>query len=209
MKNAKLMLSGGMDSATTLFDLVGKYNLSAIFFDYGQRTMDYELTCARFLCRSVDVSLEVIDLSGVKKTFLGLSEKPIISLGFYGGSRANCPHGLFGLAASLCVNSGAELLITGMVQEDTVGLGDVGVYLKKWSSALRDLQNVEFEFDFPYLNKSKSEVVKIGEKLSVPFNMTRSCYEDNQYHCGRCAACLERKKSFADSMINDPTVYLF
>lgn len=56
----------------------------------------------------------------------------------------------------------------------------------------------------PFIGKTKSEIVKIGIGLNVPFEITWSCYERGDKPCGCCATCLDRAKAFADNGIDDP-----
>ncbi|MFJ7163286.1 7-cyano-7-deazaguanine synthase [Bacillus safensis] len=60
-----------------------------------------------------------------------------------------------------------------------------------------------------FINKTKPEVLTIGQHLGVPFKKTWSCTatHDNT-HCGKCAACHSRKREFEKYGINDPTIYL-
>ncbi|WP_313338303.1 7-cyano-7-deazaguanine synthase [Stutzerimonas nitrititolerans] len=208
MKSALVMLSGGSDSATALFQTAKSHKASAVFFDYGQASADFELTSARRLCRAADVPLEVVDISGIKHFFLGVAAEPIVPLGFVGGSRANCPHGLFGVASSYCISAGIDVLVTGMQLDDTNGLTDVKGYLSTWAQAMRKLQPTSFDFHFPLIDMPKTDVLKLGSQLNVPFELTRSCSESTHHHCGVCPACIERKSAFKASGIADPTKYL-
>ena len=209
MKSALVMLSGGTDSATALFHTAKSFKTSAVFFDYGQVSADFELTSARQLCRTADVPLDVVDISGIKRFFLGLAADPIIPLGFYGAVRdANCPHGLFGVASTYCISAGIDVLVTGMQLDDTSGLNDVKGYLSTWAQAIRKLQSTQFDFHFPLIDMAKLDVLKLGSELNVPFNLTRSCAASTRHHCGVCPACVERKAAFLAAGITDPTKYL-
>ncbi|MGH2639051.1 MAG: 7-cyano-7-deazaguanine synthase, partial [Rhabdochlamydiaceae bacterium] len=61
----------------------------------------------------------------------------------------------------------------------------------------------------PFLNITKTDIVRIGVLLGVPYDLTYSCYKAlGPSHCGVCGACTERKEAFRDSRVPDPTVYL-
>jgi 7-cyano-7-deazaguanine synthase len=60
MKSALVMLSGGADSATALFHTAQNFKTSAVFFDYGQASADFELTSARQVSRVAGVPLEAV-----------------------------------------------------------------------------------------------------------------------------------------------------
>ncbi len=210
MKKALVMLSGGADSATALADAVKKYSTTAIFFDYGQKSADSELTAARQISRSYGVALECVDISGLKKLFLGLNSQQVVALGFKvggGGGTGNCPHGLFGIASTYCVSAEINLLISGLHADDVYGLNSPIEYFETWGKGISKLQTVEFEFSLPFIDKTKAEILKIGSQLGVPFNVTRSCSSELETHCGICEACIKRRDAFADAGLKDVTAY--
>ena len=59
----------------------------------------------------------------------------------------------------------------------------------------------------PFLNKDKAEIVKRGIELKVPFEITRTCYTENELACGKCGSCVERLEAFALNGIADPIKY--
>jgi len=59
----------------------------------------------------------------------------------------------------------------------------------------------------PFLNIAKSEIVKEGKLIDVPFADTWSCYKGNEIHCGRCGTCVERREAFHLAGVDDPTLY--
>ncbi len=62
----------------------------------------------------------------------------------------------------------------------------------------------------PFLNMRKADVIRLGYKLGVPFELTWSCVRPiNGKHCGRCPGCLRRKKALKEASVPDPTVYVY
>jgi len=59
----------------------------------------------------------------------------------------------------------------------------------------------------PFSNKTKTDIVKLGAELNVPFEHTWSCYVGSKVHCGECGTCVERKEAFRLAGICDPTRY--
>lgn len=59
----------------------------------------------------------------------------------------------------------------------------------------------------PFVHLHKSDIVKIGLQLKVPYDFTWSCYEGGEYACGKCATCLDRKKAFELAGSVDPISY--
>jgi 7-cyano-7-deazaguanine synthase len=56
----------------------------------------------------------------------------------------------------------------------------------------------------PLLNMTKTDIVKLGMKLKVPYELTWSCYEGAARPCGRCDSCLLRQKGFYQAGFEDP-----
>lgn len=59
----------------------------------------------------------------------------------------------------------------------------------------------------PLIHMNKSEVVKLGLKLNVPYHLTWSCYEGGEYACGTCGTCIDRLQAFKLNNIKDPITY--
>ena len=59
----------------------------------------------------------------------------------------------------------------------------------------------------PFGDITKKDIVKIGHALNVPMDMTYSCYEGDDDHCGECGTCIERKEAFILAGVKDPTRY--
>jgi 7-cyano-7-deazaguanine synthase len=60
----------------------------------------------------------------------------------------------------------------------------------------------------PFVELDKSEVIRLGAELGVPFELTLSCMNPRQgLHCGQCSKCRERRDAFHEAGINDPTSY--
>ena len=58
----------------------------------------------------------------------------------------------------------------------------------------------------PFLNRKKSDVVKVGLELNAPYHLTRSCYERGDKPCGQCATCLDRARAFELNGVKDPAI---
>ena len=67
--------------------------------------------------------------------------------------------------------------------------------------------NDKLVIDAPFVDIEKSEIIKLGVELGVPFKHTWTCYKGGERHCGVCSSCRERKRAFVESGVQDPTEY--
>lgn len=80
-------------------------------------------------------------------------------------------------------------------------------FIRSMAEAVDIGTNGKVELVVPFVNKTKKQLVELGQKLNVDFNDTYSCYNGREKHCGRCGTCIERKEAFKLAGINDPTEY--
>lgn len=59
----------------------------------------------------------------------------------------------------------------------------------------------------PFLHQHKAEIVKVGAVLKTPMDLTWTCYQGRERHCGKCGSCVERREAFAAAGVPDPTEY--
>ena len=64
----------------------------------------------------------------------------------------------------------------------------------------------QLKIEAPFINKTKSQVVKIGLDLKVPYEYTWSCYEGADKPCGVCGTCIDRAKAFEANGVKDPAL---
>jgi 7-cyano-7-deazaguanine synthase len=60
----------------------------------------------------------------------------------------------------------------------------------------------------PFITWPKDRIVRYGDELNVPWELTWSCYKGGEIHCGRCGTCVERQEAFDIAGVKDPTEYL-
>jgi 7-cyano-7-deazaguanine synthase len=66
----------------------------------------------------------------------------------------------------------------------------------------------EIAIDAPFVTMHKSDVIRVGAELEVPFALTLSCMNPSQgLHCGQCSKCRERRDAFREAGIDDSTAY--
>ena len=67
---------------------------------------------------------------------------------------------------------------------------------------------LELTIESPFSESPKSEIIRKGFELGVPFDLTWSCYINGFKHCGRCESCVNRKRAFLEAATQDPTEYM-
>ena len=222
---AVILLSGGLDSATTAAIARQEgYNLYALSVDYGQRH-HFELEAARRVAQAIDVCRHVIldvDLaqlggSALTDVFDVPKDRPVkaISEGIpvtYVPARNTV---LLSLALAFAETVGAADIFIGVNAIDYSGYPDCrGEYL----AAFEQLANLatkagvegslKFRVHAPLVRMTKAEIIRRGIELGVDYAVTHSCYDPGVggRPCGHCDACLLRAKGFAEAQVRDPAL---
>jgi 7-cyano-7-deazaguanine synthase len=220
-EKAIVVMSGGMDS-TVLLHLIKARGFTpiAISFDYGQRH-NIELAYARSTCLKLNVEHRVVDLKALNPLLHGSAlTDPTI----------NVPHGHYAdetMKQTVVPNRNMILLsvaIGSAVAERAVQVsigvhaGDHAIYpdcrpvfIDHMTLTARHANEgflpYWFKVDAPFVDKTKTDIAKIGDFLKVEWVETWSCYEGGVTHCGKCGTCVERIEAFRDAKIEDPTLY--
>jgi len=207
MKTVGVMFSGGPDSATLLYEVLrSEKKPVALFFDYGQPQAELELAAMKSVCQMAGCESEVFDISRLKYNFVGLSG--LNRVGFGPNFRCNCPHALFGIAASYLISRGIDEMYVGAISGDFSQLEDFGAYVSKTSEAISSLHGQPFSIQIPFFGEDKATVMRRAKKLSVPIENSWSCEgEYGRIHCGRCKNCIARKDALAAAGFADTTCY--
>ena len=216
-----VLLSGGMDSATTL--AVARSNgheLYALSFDYGQRHKK-ELQCARKLARFFNakehkvLKIELGKLGGSALTDTAV-DVPDADGGWTGGKPIPATYVparnlvLLSVAAAYAETVGAGAIFIGANAIDYSGYPDCRPeFLRAFEEAARlgtrcGVSGKPLRIEAPLLHLSKAQIVRLGASLLVPFGMTWSCYRGGKRPCGKCDSCRLRAKGFAEAGIPDP-----
>ena len=219
-KRAIAVVSGGLDSVTLAYWLQSQnYHLHLLGFDYGQRHKR-ELDCARICAENLSAQLNVIDLSGLKPLLKGSALTDDIEMphGHYAAPAMSATivpnrNAIFlSIAYAAAVAENAQIVAIGVHGGDHFIYPDCRPDFIQSFAAMQKLAvagcgDADLQLLAPFLDKTKSDIVKIGVKLGVPFENTWSCYEGGAVHCGQCGTCIERKEAFDLANVNDPTEY--
>jgi 7-cyano-7-deazaguanine synthase len=224
-QRAVVLLSGGLDSATTLALAHSRgFELCALSFDYGQRHR-IELDCARRLAERFGVTRHVIvpiDLrqfggSALTDDLPVPKDRPLedMSQGIpitYVPAR-NTIFLSFALAFAEVVE--ANDIFLGVNVLDYSGYPDcrpeyLAAYEKMANLATRaGVEGQRLTIHAPLIQCTKAEIIRQGLALGVDYALTTSCYDPaaDGRACGRCDACLLRLKGFAELGMKDPRPY--
>lgn len=217
MKNKKciVLLSGGLDSTTTLFYVLKKgYIPVCLIFDYGQRHKK-ELNSAIKIAKMLKLKYYVVKIQLPWKGSTLLDTKKNIPKFI---KRRKIPSTyvparniiFLSFAVSLAETVGARYVFYGANQVDFSGYPDcrkefVKMYQKMIKIGTKTgVEGKEIKIKAPLINLSKKDIVKLAVKLNVPLQLTWSCYKGGKKPCGVCDACVLRKKGFQEAQITDP-----
>ncbi len=220
-KKAIVLFSGGLDSTTCLYWALSKgYECEAITVTYGQRH-DREVISAEFIAKKLGVKLHKLDLPFPWLKSSSLVDKgqtlPDLSLEQIEGSEIPSTYVpgrnlmFLSIAASLMDSIGANAIVAGPNAVDFSGYPDcTPAFFKAAAEAINRGTKMGVtegvEVLAPLMNLSKTDIVRLGAKLKVPFELTWSCYAGGQKPCGHCDSCKLRAKGFAEAGIKDPAV---
>jgi len=219
---AVALLSGGMDSvvAAAMIREEG-YELVTLSIDYGQRHRS-ELVAAERLSRwlaSSDHRVVKLDLRAIGGSAL-TDDIPVPAAGTSTGvpvTYVPARNTVFlALALGLAEVVRAEALVIGANAVDYSGYPDCRpAFLDAFGRLAEVATKAGIEGHAPrvlapIVKLSKSEIVRTGLRLSVPFAKTVSCYSatDEGRACGQCDACRLRADGFRDAGVDDPTRYV-
>jgi len=220
-KRAVILLSGGLDSATVLYWAKSKgYAPHALLFDYGQRHA-CELRAAMALCQRVQADFELVrfNLPWRGSSLLDKSAKlPQARSNSAIGAKIpttyvparNTVFLAFGLSYAEAI--GADAVMIGANALDYSGYPDcrpdyIGAMAKAFTLGTKaGREGRPITIEAPLLKFSKSQIIKLGNRLGVPYELTWSCYRGGAAPCGRCDSCLLRAKGFTEAGLPDPAL---
>lgn len=215
MKDSVIIVSGGLDSITLLYDKAETIAL-AISFDYGQNHSKKELPYAEYHCQKLGIPHITIPLTFMHQYFKSslLEGAEAIPEGHYEEENMKSTVVPFRNGIMLAIATGiAESHELKRVYIANHG-GDHTIYpdcrpefIDAMDKATSAGTFVDMRVEAPYTNISKADIVRRGTALGIDYAKTWSCYKGSEMHCGKCGTCVERKEAFADAGVKDPTEY--
>lgn len=215
MKDSVLILSGGMDSVTMLYEYRDRIAL-CVSFDYGSNHNARELPFARLHCQRLGIEHLTIPLSFMGQYFESslLQGSEAIPEGSYATDNMKSTVVPFRNGIMLSVAVGlAESRGLSHVMMANHG-GDHAVYpdcrpefVESFSNAAKAGTYAGVTLLAPYTNLTKADIARHGRQLGISYAETWSCYKGGEHHCGRCATCVERRQALLEAGIDDTTLY--
>lgn len=213
-RQAVVLLSGGLDSAVTLYIARDKgYQPLCLVFDYGQRHRR-EIESAEKIAQIAGCHFKVlkIDLTHKRSALLDQHlELPKHASPGIPATYVPARNIIFlSFALSFAEALGESAVFIGAHAEDYSGYPDCRPEFFRAFERMSKVgtksgvEGKEIKIFTPLINKKKSEIIREGLRLSVPFALTWSCYRGGRRPCNKCDSCYYRAKGFRELGIKDP-----
>ncbi|WP_315291740.1 7-cyano-7-deazaguanine synthase QueC [Hoylesella loescheii] len=215
MKDSVIVVSGGMDSITLLYEKKDEIALG-ISFDYGSNHNHNELPLAALHCQRLGIAHVVIPLGFMHQYF----KSSLLESG------ANIPDGsydednmkstvvpfrngvMLAVAAGIAESNGlTKVLIANHGGDHTIYPDCRPEFIAAMDAAVESGTFANVHVVAPYTNISKADIARRGSSLGIDYAETWSCYKGGDVHCGTCGTCVERKEALREAGITDNTKY--
>ena len=215
-KDSVIIVSGGMDSVTLLYEYKDRIALG-ISFDYGSNHNSKEIPFAKLHCERLGIKHITIPLDFTHQYFKSslLEGADAIPEGHYEDENMKSTVVPFRNGIMLAIAAGiAESNGLSHVMIANHG-GDHAIYpdcrpefISAMSQATKAGSYNGVTVLAPYTNISKSDIARHGKALGIDYTETWSCYKGGEKHCGKCGTCVERKEALQEAGIEDKTEYM-
>lgn len=215
MKDSAIIVSGGMDSITLLYDKKDEIALG-ISFDYGSNHNAREIPFAKMHCERLGIKHIVINLGFMHQYFKSslLEGADAIPEGNYADENMKSTVVPFrnGIMLSIAIgiaesNNLKKVFIANHGGDHTIYPDCRPEFIKAIDEAATAGTYVKVRIEAPYTNITKTDIARRGAELGINYAETWSCYKGGEKHCGKCGTCVERKEALEQAGITDPTEY--
>jgi 7-cyano-7-deazaguanine synthase len=215
MDRALVLLSGGVDSAVTLWWAKRQgWDVRPLTFDYFGRPRREHAAIEALVNAAGVQPIRYVDLPFLKEV------DDLRASGLANPVLRDSPEGyiparnliFYSLAAYYAELDGIRYLVGGHNRVDPESFPDSSATFFDslnglFPQSLWSYDRSPVEVVVPLSGKSKEDVLRLGRDLGVPFELTWSCYWDRAVHCGTCVSCKERREAFAAVGLADPVPY--
>lgn len=215
MKDSIIILSGGMDSVTMLYEYKERIAM-AVTFNYGSKHNEKEIAFARKHCERLGIKHIIIPLGFMQQYFkssllIGGEEIPE---GHYQDDNMKSTvvpfrNGIMlSIAAGLAESNGLKHVMLANHSGDHAIYPDCRPeFVTAMSAAISNGTYDGVTVFAPYTGITKTEIARCGAAIGIDYSETWSCYKGGEKHCGKCGTCTERKEALRDAGITDTTEY--
>ena len=219
---AIVLLSGGLDSATVLAIANQDFDCHAISFNYAQRSLS-EISAAKKIAKHYSVSHQILQIDEGVMSGSALTDDSLDVPDFdeedqgipitYVPARNTL---FLSYALAIAEVKESQDIFIGVNAVDYSGYPDCRPEFIRSYEAMANLatkagvEGNKLKIHAPLIDKSKADIIRIGNELGVDYAATVSCYQANELGeaCGLCDSCQLRRKGFEDVGIADPTMYI-
>lgn len=216
-KKVVVLLSGGMDSVTALYDSAARHDVAAaLSFDYGSKHNAREIPFARWHAENLGVPHRVLRLPFIGEDFasdllVAGGEIPRGDYNLETMRQTVVPFRngiMLSIAAGWAESRGASAVVIAAHGGDHAIYPDCrGEFMRTMGEAIRLGTYAQIEILAPFIGLTKDQIARRGHELGVDFRRTWSCYVGGEVHCGECSTCRERREAFVLAGLDDPTEY--
>lgn len=210
---AVVILSGGMDSTTLLYDVIRKHSsIYAISFNYDQKHKK-ELSMAKATCEVLGVPHKICNLQVLNEVAPSALTRDDweVPEGHYAEESMkqtvvpNRNMVMLSIAISYAISLNAPTVYYGAHSGDHDIYPDCRPeFVEAMSKAALLADWFQVSLQAPYLNMTKGDIAALGKELVVDYSLTWTCYKGQATPCGKCGACVERREAFAFAGAHDP-----
>lgn len=215
MKDSAIIVSGGMDSITLLYEYRERIAVG-ISFDYGSNHNHKEIPFAALHCERLGIKHVVIDLGFMQRYFKSslLEGADAIPEGNYDDENMKSTvvpfrNGIMlAIAAGIAESNGLKYVMMANHGGDHAIYPDCReAFVNAMSAAIQAGTYADVRILAPYTNITKADIALKGKAMGIDYAETWSCYKGGDKHCGRCGTCRERIEALEAADIQDNTEY--
>jgi len=215
MKDTVIIVSGGMDSITMLYEFKDRIALG-LSFDYGSNHNARELPLAKMHCERLGIPHITIPLSFIGQYFNSslLQGADAIPEGNYDEESMKSTvvpfrNGIMlSIAAGMAESRGLQhVMMANHAGDHTIYPDCTPQFVTAMSEATRTGTYPGITLLTPYTNITKADIARHGKALGLDYSETWSCYKGGERHCGKCGTCRERIEALQEAGIDDTTIY--
>ena len=214
-KDSLIVVSGGMDSITLLYDMKDRIAMG-VSFDYGSNHNAREIPFAEMHCKRLGIKHLTIKLDYMHPYYKSslLEGADAIPEGHYDDENMKSTvvpfrNGIMlAIATGLAESNGLKNVMLANHAGDHAIYPDCRPeFVKAMSMATEAGTYDGIQVLAPYTNITKTDIARRGKELGIDYTETWSCYKGGEKHCGKCGTCTERREALAEARNKDQTEY--